>query len=312
MAGFIRNSAGENTNADIRRLSDIIPDHAKIGFNVGLPGEMPGDEWICDCVLIIPHTGFFILDVQDEENTPVELHRLGRYRRPVQERIKEKFLITPFVYEMLCLPSKTRKDFINGDMSDGIDPDFIIFRDDLRNNSSLMLKLLAGKRNNESLYGIDSKTDDISDLMTHRMAFYWENGIAGTERPEKPPMVFLSYNTLNQSFAGEIKGDLENRGVFVWRAPEDVPISDYYKTVETEAIRKCNVFFILISTSSQKSEEVRYEFEKATEEKKPILPLWIDDCETNGYYEPLLNQYRQMKKLDFNTMSEIEQIVKEA
>ena len=111
--------------------------------------------------------------------------------------------------------------------------------------------------------------------------------------------------------AMEIKADLEQRGIFTWRAPEDVPLSKDYLTKEMKAIEDCDAFLLLLSSASQESlgnGGVRDEFEKAVENGKTIIPIKIEDFDVNEYYTKALShiQYRVMTKLDPEVMSEIE------
>ena len=124
----------------------------------------------------------------------------------------------------------------------------------------------------------------------------------------------MSYNKNNAIAAAEIKEALEYRGIFVWRAPEDVSIGEYYLPEEMDAIEKCDAFLILLSSSSQISKEVRKEFDKAKELGKKILPVWVEKCEQEEYYKSALSkyQYRLMTKPDSQIINEIVQAVKNA
>ena len=300
------------------KLMLLLPPYSGIGFDIKLQDETSGDDRICDCMMVVPHIGVILMNVHnagsnqdtDAEDIIKDLQSLNNKILTVRKYIKEKFLITPYVFGMVCLPGVDRSSFADKSSSDNIDTDLVLFRRDLISRTDLMIKLMGAQKRIEPLYKDAGIIDDLSDYMAHNISFYWKSGIMAPERPERPPLVFLSYRSLNQVFAGEIKSELERRGIYVWRAPEDVPISDYYKDVETEAIRNCDVFFFLVSTSSQRSEEVRYEFDKAREENKPILPLWIDDCETDEYYSSLEDQHRVMRKMDFRIMDNIERFIR--
>ncbi len=265
-------------------------------------------------MLIVPHMGVYIMVVKDDADklSSQDYDLLNRYRDAVRDHLREKFLVTPFVNVMVCMPTYRNSDFINSNHDPLINSDTIIFDDDIADSKVFMSKLLKGKNYSENKYARTMMLDDINDFMAHNISFYWDTGIKELERPERPPLVFLSYNRLNQTFAEEIKCELELRGIFVWRAPEDVPISTDYKKTETEAIINCDYFVIMISTSSQLSEEVKYEFDKALEVNKSILPVWVDDCETNEYYKAKLGQftYRKMTKIEPVIMDDIEQLIK--
>ncbi len=316
MARLIRK--GPEEKHKYPKLMLLLPAYCSIGFDIKLQDDTSGDDRICDCMMVVPHIGVILMNVHntgsdqdtDAEEIIRDLQSLNSKIMTVRKYIKEKFLITPYVFGMVCLPEIGRSSFADKNLSDSINTDLVLFREDLISQTDLMSKLMDAKKRIEPLYKEAGIIDDLSDSMVHNISFYWKSGILVPERPERPPLVFLSYRSLNQVFAGEIKSELERRGIYVWRAPEDVPISDYYKDVETEAIRNCDVFFFLVSTSSQRSEEVRYEFDKAREENKPILPLWIDDCETDEYYSSLKDQHRIMRKMDLRIMDDIEKFIR--
>ena len=321
MGRLVAGSAGDgirggSTEAELARhvyqfIKEELPDYVYAGLEVRMQDPVSGRCFSLDLLLIIPHIGVFIMEIKVVKDTisPAFLHQLAKYREAVCNHLRDKFLVTPFVNEMLCLPTYKKSDLNTDGLSDAIDTDFIFFEEDFANSYTFLSKLLKGKYNNEKMYQTKGMYDDITDFMAHNIYFYWENGILEPERPDRPPLVFLSFNQNNQSFSEEIKSDFESRGIFVWRAPEDVPISEYYKDVETEAIKNCDAFVILISTPSLASGEVRYEYEKAKEYNKPIIPILIEDLTPNDIFgdDPDMYQFLKMTKLDKNIMDEIGQ-----
>ena len=163
------------------------------------------------------------------------------------------------------------------------------------------------------LAGDKNRYCDLTDTMAHNMYKYWETGMDNPARPSKPPFVFLSYNRLNLQVAEELKAELENRGIFVWKAPEDVPLSENYLPEEMKAIEECDSFLILISSSSQESVEVKKEFDKALELKKHIIPLRIQNIEPNEYYAQAFTaiQYKDMFNLDSVILNEVERCIRD-
>lgn len=325
MGRLVAGSAGDGTRgggteAELARrvyqfIKEELPDYVYAGLEVRLTDPVSGRQFTLDLLLIIPHIGVFIMEIKAVESniSPSHLHQLSKYREAVCNHLRDKFLVTPFVYEMLCLPSFKQSDLITDGLADVIDPNFIFFEEDFANSFAFMSKLLRGKFNNEKLYQEKGVYDDISDFMAHNIYFYWQTGILKPERPDRPPLIFLSFNRNNHSFSAEIKSDFESRGIFVWRAPEDVPISEYYKDVETEAILNCDAFVILISTPSLASCEVRYEYEKAKEYNKRIIPILIEDRALDDIFgdDPDTYQILKMTKLDNTIMDGIEQKIKE-
>lgn len=237
---------------------------------------------------------------------------LSDKRSFVSRFLKTKFNISPLVYEMICFPGFTDDPGLLARLDDRLEPDRVLFFRDLTDELSLMLKLYTGCIVTERKKGSEDKYDDLTDRKAYSIFFYWESGVPAPARPGRPPMVFMSYNRMNQARALEIKTELENNGIFVWRAPEDVPVGEFYYDREMEAIEACDAFLLLLSSSSQESGEVKKEFVKAIEGKKKIIPIWIEDCKPNEYYEEHLVgfQYRYMIHNEMSVMDEIIQSVK--
>ena len=287
-----------------------------------------------DAILLIPHLGCFIVAVYSgiplkNENgqafiknkmgmhVPLDLERRHKFvvRRTqlLRRFLKQKFNHMPHVYEVTCYPDL----FIDGDSFNAdtfaLDPDHILINNDMHDENSFLSKLYS-----LMIYALQETQDSdqqwqLYDDLTDQDASFifrsWIKDIPAIVRPDKPPIVFLSYNSKNRMRAQEIKEQLEERGVFVWRAPEDVPISDYYLDVEMQAIADCSAFLILMSHSSQVSYEVKIEFEEAVRLNKRIIPLIIEDFEMNEYYTKGLTKY-QFRDLIQDNPAVIDEIVR--
>lgn len=158
---------------------------------------------------------------------------------------------------------------------------------------------------------------DLTDTMAYNFFYYWDIGMKEPSRPQKPPVIFMSYCTKNSGMAEMVKEELERRGIFTWRAPEDVPLGGDYFDNEMEAIKECDAFLLLLSSASQESRGkggVQDEFEAAVSAGKPIIPIKIEDFEVNEYYQKALThiQYRPMTKMDPVIMDEIVHQIKES
>ena len=292
--------------------------------------EYEGSERELDVVLFVPHMGVFVLDYYSGNTMEVSEGRLRFINRTCEyvtfspKRIKEnrlavekylqyKFRIKPFIYEMLWLPQfEISAEARNRSLNEIIGFGRVIDRKDMENYEKFLHKLMVGRIFYDKNPENSQFYDDLTDTMAHNIFFYWETGMPEPWRPAKPPLVFMSHRTLNANMAAEIKQELESRGIFTWKSPEDIGIGGYYKEVETEVIKKCDAFLILLSSSAQESEEVRYEFETAKKFGKKILPLWIEDCEINDYYKEALTQYqyRIMIRPDSQILDEIENEIK--
>lgn len=309
-----------------------VPDYVAVMFNVNF--RAAGGVREADAILLVPHIGVFVVEVKASSyaycvdgqimlafgksfGRPSRAYRpaaLKELRMITLEHLKEKFHITPFVYEIHCFPLLNPNDEVRESMKQVVGSELVLFQDDLVDSDSFLLKLMSCRAHLNKLKGFTDpghdrqfKYSDLTDLMVYNIFTYWETGMLLPDRPAKPPFVFLSYNSMNQSMAEEIKKDLEGRGIYVWKAPEDVSIGGYYLPEEMEAIEACDTFIILMSSSSQESAEVKKEFVKARSLDKPIIPIVIEEFALNDYYREELTsyQYRKMTKLNNETMSEI-------
>ena len=296
--------------------------------------EMEDRKIECDVALFIPHMGVFLMDAYLSMDMVVEdgkiYHMYGRRKVPFDpEKEKKKMLdrrfrirqymhnlyhFDPLVFEMTCYPLVEATEEIKNEMGKAMDLDHVLFSEDFENADEFLMKVfrenLKARRQTVGNYVYSEMMDEMAYLLYAR----WGVGLPDPERPERPPIIFLSYNRNDQIRAWEIKKEIESRGIFVWRAPEDVMVSDDYKKLETDAIIDCDAFLILLSSASMNSDEVLYEFETAKKYDKTIIPIIIEDVERTEYYRKNLShiQYRHMVSNDANVFNEIAELIKAA
>ena len=313
-----------------------LPDYICASFSPNI-SLREGEVKECDMLLFVPHMGVYILEIcgasafEYSEGEYYYIYKNGRrvnmrerrgglrlrgVRYQVKEYLKRKFNITPLVYEFACFPDIMINNIDSNILPPDFDPAHIITADDLKSGLRFLYKLMSCSIYTQEMTASHKNAQereelftDLTDKKVNTLFRFWNTGCMLTERPENPPLIFLSYNQLNSERAEEIKELLEAQDVFVWRAPEDVPAGTYYMDYEMQAIEACDLFLILLSYSSQESKEVRIEFEKAVELNKKIFPLWIDDCVPNEYYSKHLEKY-QWRKMPVNDINVIEEILK--
>jgi hypothetical protein len=93
---------------------------------------------------------------------------------------------------------------------------------------------------------------------------------------------FISYSSKDQEFAERLHGDLREKNVRCWFAPEDLKIGDRLRPSFDEAIRVHDKLMVLLSKNSVSSpwveKEVETAFEKERREKRTVLfPIRLDD-----------------------------------
>ncbi len=330
----------DNIGIGLRIMYDFIrgklPDYICASFLPQIKSEKSKNIIECDMLLFVPHMGVYVLDVKGvvgfamQDNIYHYIYqdgmkmicdvskrqkRLRTQRESVKEYLKEKFNMTPLVYELECFPALTMSGIDKRLLPPDFDPNHVITKDDLKSRMMFLHKIIGCSIFMQS-HLRDGFFEDLSDKDAHDLFYFWETGVYGAKRPDRPPFVFMSYNQHNAEISLDIQTALEDRGVYVWRAPKDVPIGKHYLPEEMKAIEECDVFLILLSISAQNSPEVKKEFDEALRINKPILPIWVEnvsDKEIDSYYREKLvkYQYRMMSKLNEEIVEEIVAMVKQ-
>jgi hypothetical protein len=89
--------------------------------------------------------------------------------------------------------------------------------------------------------------------------------------------LFVSYSQPDRDAAFALVQRLEARGISVWIAPRDIsPAADWAAEI-IDAISSARVMVLVFSGSSNESQQVRREVERAVHKQLPILPFRIED-----------------------------------
>jgi hypothetical protein len=93
---------------------------------------------------------------------------------------------------------------------------------------------------------------------------------------------FISYSSKDTPFAERLYGDLQNKGVRCWFAPEDLKIGERIRVGIDQAIRLREKLLLVLSENSVQSEWVEKEVETAMEEERKLkrtvlFPIRLDD-----------------------------------
>lgn len=315
-------------------VMEKLPDYVCASFLPCIPMK-DGRIFECDMILLIPHMGVYILEIRNavgfgyadgnycyidkngRQRVYSSSHRsniLNRQRVLIREYLKEKFNLAPLVYELECFPGMELKRMDPKVFPPDFDFRHVISYEDLTSGLTFFHKLIGCSIYMQERFGLDYY-EDLTDKDAHDVFYFWDTGVLGAKRPDRPPFVFLSYNRNNAEISKDVQTVLEDRGIYVWRAPKDVPLGQHYLPEEMMAIEDCDAFLILLSRPAQNSEEVKKEFVKALEIGKPILPIWVEDVpesEMNPYYKENLTkyQYRIMPKVNEEIIEEIVASVK--
>lgn len=87
--------------------------------------------------------------------------------------------------------------------------------------------------------------------------------------------VFISYSTADTTTAEQIRDHLEAQGIACWMAPRDIAPGEDYAEQIINAIEGCTVLLLVLSETSNHSQYVIKEVERAIAKRKVVIPLRI-------------------------------------
>lgn len=90
-------------------------------------------------------------------------------------------------------------------------------------------------------------------------------------------VAFISHSSTDKQFGEEVCRFLEANDIACWIAPRDVMPGKNYGAAILEAIAECEIFILLLSSSSNKSGQVVREVERAASSNSIIIPVRIED-----------------------------------
>jgi len=114
--------------------------------------------------------------------------------------------------------------------------------------------------------------------------------LVGSLEPIQFYSCFISFSTENQDFAERLHGKMENKGLRVWFAPEDVQGGKKLHEQIDEAIVHYDKLLLVLSSGSMNSEWVKTEIGKARkaeikEGKRKLFPIRLVDFNTIREWE---------------------------
>ena len=105
------------------------------------------------------------------------------------------------------------------------------------------------------------------------------------------PKVFISHSTQDRAFVEkEILRLLESCGVETWYSQDSIAATDQWERSILQGLRTCDAFLLVMSPHSAQSpwvkREVDWIFQKGG---KKIIPLLIEDCDTDDFHIGLVS-----------------------
>lgn len=93
--------------------------------------------------------------------------------------------------------------------------------------------------------------------------------------------VFVSYSRKDEKIVHDIINQLEKEGFTIWYDINGIESGDAFKKVIVNAIKNSKVVLFISSVNSNKSTWTAKEIALAIDEKKPVIPLKLDDGQYN-------------------------------
>ena len=87
--------------------------------------------------------------------------------------------------------------------------------------------------------------------------------------------VFISYSTADTAIAEQVRDGLEAAGLACWMAPRDIAPGEDYAAEIIGAIEGCTVLLLVLSETSNHSQYVIKEVERAIAKRKVVIPFRI-------------------------------------
>ncbi|MDQ7826382.1 MAG: TIR domain-containing protein [Candidatus Eremiobacteraeota bacterium] len=106
-----------------------------------------------------------------------------------------------------------------------------------------------------------------------------KDGNALPEKGVKPCEVFISYASSDTAMVMKIAGHLEKAGMSLWIDKEGIRPARMWEEQIVEAIDACKVLVVMASKQAYQSHNIVKEVTLASEAKKPILPVYLEEAE---------------------------------
>ena len=121
------------------------------------------------------------------------------------------------------------------------------------------------------------------------------------------PTIFLSFSSKDNNLACSLRNGLEDRGIKVWKAPENIPAGGDWAASIYAALTEQEVFLLLWTDSSMASEEVTKEITLASRNQMKILPLLLTENEPGSAqsYHLSATQWLDGKGKDLNELVDL-------
>jgi hypothetical protein len=111
--------------------------------------------------------------------------------------------------------------------------------------------------------------------------------------------IFISYSRIHEPFARRLATALSDSGAEVWIDVEDIPAGMNWSRAIQSGLDQCDMMLVIITPESMSSHNVENEWQYYLDEKKPVIPIKLQDAKTHFQLRRL--QHIDFEKLPFET-----------
>lgn len=96
--------------------------------------------------------------------------------------------------------------------------------------------------------------------------------------PDKQRRTFISYSRINKDFALTLAKELKASGFNIWFDQLDIPTGSRWDDEIEQALEECEIFMVILTPASSKSDNVKDEIGFAIDTNKRILPILLENA----------------------------------
>ena len=234
-------------------------------------------------------------------------------------------IFTPLIFENQIIPDddwrNIRRQFKSYGIPVSTDPTFVFFKLVHTDNGTYEPNFFAGYwcRNfndfpNKLRNAIDISIDisDISSLQKKLTEIFLSRNIIPTDNVDRDlkqtfsnslpkSKIFISHSSIDKSFAKRLINELsQDSNVKFWIDENEILVGDDIQKNITKSLKQSDYLFLIISENSIKSDWVKFELSQfiGFANGENIIPIVISKGQ--NFSEPLDNQVRRLKYLDFS------------
>lgn len=122
--------------------------------------------------------------------------------------------------------------------------------------------------------------------------------------------IFISYSSKDEQIANEMCNAFEKEGISCWIAPRNIQVGKEYGGEIIKGIENCKVLFLCLSKSSNESQHVLREVERAVNRKMPIIVYQHEETKLSKSLEYFLASTQWFIPGENNSIDELISIVK--